>query len=210
MRELNVPTIIKERISFIEASVTNAGFSRLVVAVSGGIDSATATALAAAALGPENVFALLLPYKDWHAAATRQARQLLRHLKIPTGNVFEVDITPIVEVFLQSVNLRLRTVENNTAEADLDTVRAGNIMARVRMVLLFDYARKLNTLVLGTENKTEHYLGYYTRFGDEASDIEPLRNLYKTEIYQLAEYLKIPREIQGGGADGGALVWTDR
>ena len=146
MRELNVPTIIKERISFIEASVTNAGFSRLVVAVSGGIDSATATALAAAALGPEKVFALLLPYEDWHAAATRQARQQLRHIKIPTGNIFEVDITPIVEAFLQSVNLRLRTVENNTAEADLDTVRAGNIMARVRMVLLFDYARKLNVL----------------------------------------------------------------
>jgi NAD+ synthase len=196
MREKNIPLTAKELVSFIKTSVTNAGFSRVVGNVSGGIDSAIATALASAALGPQNVFTLLLPYKDWHTEASRQARQLLHNLEIPSSHIFEIDIAPIVEAFQQTLKFQLRAVENSAAEAELDTLRVGNVMARVRMVILFDYAKKLNALVLGTENKTEHYLGYYTRFGDEASDIEPLRNLYKTEIYQLADYLQIPKEIR--------------
>ncbi|NCO88578.1 NAD(+) synthase [Candidatus Roizmanbacteria bacterium] len=68
-------------------------------------------------------------------------------------------------------------------------------MARTRMIILFDQAKKLDALVCGTENKSEHLLGYFTRFGDAASDIEPIQHLYKTQIYQLAKYLKIPREI---------------
>jgi NAD+ synthase len=89
------------------------------------------------------------------------------------------------------------------ASEDLDRIRLGNIMARARMVVLFDYSRKLNALVLGTENKTEHFLGYYTRFGDEASDIEPLRNLYKTEVYKLAEYLGVPGAIREAAPTAG-------
>ena len=102
----------------------------------------------------------------------------------------------VVEAFLQSAGLQCRTAEDRAIGADLDDVRVGNIMARVRMTVLFDHAKKLNALVLGTENKSEHYLGYYTRFGDEASDLEPLRNLYKTEVYQLADHLEIPKEIR--------------
>jgi len=74
-------------------------------------------------------------------------------------------------------------------------VRFGNIMARIRMTILFDKAKKLNSLVCGTENKTEHLLGYFTRFGDAASDIEPISHLYKTQVRQLADYLKVPKEI---------------
>lgn len=196
MRDLNIPLKVKELSKFIKASVTTTGFTRLVINVSGGIDSAISTALASDALGPENVFALLLPYKDWHVEGTRRARRLLRQLNIPSGNIFESDIAPVVDAFLRSLNLQPQAVENGTTGAGLDTLRVGNIMARVRMVVLFDCARKLNALVLGTENKSEHYLGYYTRFGDEASDIEPLRNLYKTELYRLAGHLKIPKEIQ--------------
>lgn len=196
MRELDVPRIAEELVSFIKRTIHGAGFSRLVVAVSGGVDSSTATALASAAIGPENVFALLLPFRDWHTEGTRLAQQLLRHLQIPSGQIYEIDIAPMVEAFLQSASLPLRTTENRAARADSDTVRVGNIMARVRMTVLFDHAKKLNALVLGTENKSEHYLGYYTRFGDEASDLEPLRNLYKTEVYQLADHLEIPREIR--------------
>ncbi len=77
----------------------------------------------------------------------------------------------------------------------MDTMRKGNIMARMRMIVLYDLSRKHNFMVLGTENKTEHLLGYYTRFGDEASDIEPIRELYKTHVYQLAKYLGVPREL---------------
>lgn len=76
-----------------------------------------------------------------------------------------------------------------------DNVRKGNIMARVRMIALFDLARKLNALVCGTENRSEHHLGYFTRFGDEASDFEPLQHLYKTQVYELAKYLKVPQFV---------------
>ena len=79
--------------------------------------------------------------------------------------------------------------------SDTDSIRKGNIMARARMIALFDFAKKLDALVCGTENKSEYHLGYFTRFGDEASDIEPLRNLYKTQVYELAKYLKIPQPV---------------
>jgi NAD+ synthase len=196
MRELDIPLTAKELVSFIKTTVTTAGFSRVVVAVSGGIDSSTACSLASSALGQDNIFALMLPYGHWHAEDTRRAQRLLEHLQIPSGHIYQINIAPIVEAFLRSANLQLQTVENKAAGVNLDTVRIGNIMARVRMIMLFDYAKKLNALVLGTENKSEHYLGYYTRFGDEASDIEPLRKLYKTEVYRLAEHLEIPREIR--------------
>ena len=196
MRELDIPATTQQLIRFIKNSVANAGFSCVVVAVSGGIDSATAAALATAALGPENIHALLLPYKDWHAESGRRARQLLSQLQTPSSHIFEVDIAPMVEAFSHNENLKPLASQEGQAGVELDRVRLGNIMARVRMVVLFDYGRALTSLVLGTENKTEHYLGYYTRFGDEASDMEPLRNLYKTEVYQLAEYLGIPEEIR--------------
>lgn len=91
-------------------------------------------------------------------------------------------IAPIVDEFL-------------SFDPTMDKLRRGNIMARVRMTILFDQAKKHRALVVGTENKTEHILGYFTRFGDSASDIEPLRNLYKTQVYQLAKYLKISQSI---------------
>jgi NAD+ synthase len=76
-----------------------------------------------------------------------------------------------------------------------DRLRVGNIMARVRMIVAFDHARRLGALVVGTENKTEHYLGYYTRFGDEASDLEPIRSLYKGEVVALARWLSVPESV---------------
>jgi NAD+ synthase len=196
MRTLDIPATAQKLIAFIKTAVTNAGFSRLVVAVSGGVDSATAASMATRALGPEHVYALLLPYKDWHAESGAHARQLLSQLRVSPAHIIEFDIAPMVEVFLQTGNLGRHPGDEGLAGGDLDRVRLGNIMARVRMVVLFDCSKALNALVLGTENKSEHYLGYYTRFGDEASDIEPLRNLYKTEVYQLAEHLGIPEEIR--------------
>jgi NAD+ synthase len=196
MRELDITATAEQIITFIKTTVTNAGFSHLVVAVSGGVDSATSIALATAALGQEAVYALMLPYKDWHALAGERARLLLRQLQIPHSHIFEVNIAPVVEPYLHSEDFQPLSIQAGEIGKDLDRVRLGNIMARVRMVVLYDYSRKLTALVLGTENKTEHYLGYYTRFGDEASDIEPLRNLYKSEVYQLAKHLGIPGEIR--------------
>jgi NAD+ synthase len=195
MRQLNIPATAERISASLKRTVTEARFSRVVVAVSGGVDSATSVALATTALGPEAVFAISLPYQNWHVEASQRAGGLLHQLQIPAWNVREIDIAPMVQAFAGSVGLQ-PPAENRPEDEDLDRVRLGNIMARVRMITLFDYAKQLSALVLGTENKSEHYLGYYTRFGDEASDIEPLRNLYKTEIYRLAEHLEMPKEIR--------------
>lgn len=203
MRKLDIPATTRELLEFIKTTVAQAGFTRVVGNVSGGIDSATAVALACAALGSENVFAILLPYRDWHIEATRLARWQLQDLHIPSGNVFEVNIAPMVDAFLASTNLPPPGGEDRVSEAGLTDLRAGNIMARVRMIMLYDFARRLDALVLGTENLSEYFLGYYTRFGDEASDIEPLRRLYKSELYQLAEYLKIRKEIREAAPTAG-------
>ena len=189
LRELDIPATAQDIIGFLKSAVTEAGFSRAVVAVSGGIDSATAITLATRALGPENIYALSLPYQDWHAEAASRTDTLLRQLEIPAAQIREIDIAPIVQAHIQAFNLE-------SFSSELGRVRLGNIMARIRMIALFDHARQSSALVIGTENKSEHYLGYYTRFGDEASDIEPLRNLYKTEVYQLAEHLGMPQEIR--------------
>lgn len=204
MRELDIPGTAEQITAFLKRTVSDAGFSRVVVAVSGGVDSATAVALATAALGPEAVFALFLPYQNWHVEASQHAGGLLRQLQIPVWNIREIDIAPVVQAFVRSGSLRPPIQSGNRpANEDLNRVRLGNIMARVRMITLFDYAKELSALVLGTENKSEHYLGYYTRFGDEASDIEPLRNLYKTEVYRLAEHLGIPKEIREAAPTAG-------
>jgi len=188
MRKLDIPATADQLASFIRASVTSSGFENGVVAVSGGVDSATATALAVSALGRDNVFALLLPYRDWHVTGVRLARQLLEQLQIPPEHVVEINIAPLVDASVAVLGL-------DAGASETDRLRLGNIMARLRMITLFDAARKLSALVVGTENKSEHYLGYYTRFGDEASDIEPLRNLYKMEIYQLAAQVGVTQGI---------------
>jgi NAD+ synthase len=207
MRDLDIQGTAEQIMAFLKQTVTAAGFSQVVVAVSGGIDSATAIALATAALGPDAIFALSLPYQDWHAESGKRAERLLSQLQIPASQVREIDIAPMVETFVNAVGLQPQAGNRSMAQ-DLDRVRLGNIMARVRMVTVFDYARENSALVLGTENKSEHYLGYYTRFGDEASDIEPLRSLYKTEVYRLAEHLGIPEEIREAVPTAG--LWPEQ
>jgi len=175
MENRNPKIITEQLVAFLKQSFQNAGFSKAVIALSGGIDSATSCALAVRALGVENVYPILMPYGVLSAHATIDAMDVVTSLGISSFHATRIDIKPIIERVLPQ-----------------DKVRQGNMMARTRMMLLYDQAKKQNALVVGTENKTEHLLGYFTRFGDEASDIEPLAGLYKTQVYAVARYLGLP------------------
>lgn len=172
----------KQIVSFIKETAGRTGFSRMVLGLSGGIDSAVVCCLAVSALGNKNVLPILLPYGKLNEKAKEDARLVIESLQIPSSNITTLDIQKIVDQFVGS-------------DFGTDKLRKGNVIARVRMTCLFDLAKKYRALVLGTENKTENLLGYYTRFGDSASDIEPLVHLYKTQVRQLAAYLKIPEKI---------------
>ncbi|MBI4065079.1 NAD+ synthase [Candidatus Gottesmanbacteria bacterium] len=182
MMSIDSKKVSQKLIEFIKAACKKAGFSRAVIALSGGVDSSTSLALSVQALGKDNVFPLLLPYGDLNPQGVVDANLLIDKYDLAKSHVFSINIKSFVDPML-------------ALDAPMDNVRQGNIMARTRMILLFDEAKKQNALVIGTENKTEHLLGYFTRFGDSASDIEPLRNLYKTQVYELAKHLGIPEQI---------------
>lgn len=182
MFEFNPKTTSHSIADFIRSTLKRTAYKKVLVAVSGGIDSATTLILAVQALGMEWVHPVLLPYGKLSNESTEDAWLIINTLTIPHKQVTCIDIQPYVDNFIQY-------------DRSIDTIRSGNIMARMRMLVLFDLANKNKCLVIGTENKTEHLLGYYTRFGDEASDIEPLRTLYKTQVYMLAKYLNIPEKI---------------
>jgi NAD+ synthase len=182
MKSINPKMSQEEIVAFIKSSFEKSGFSKAVIALSGGIDSSLSCALLVDALGHENIFPLLLPYGKLNKQGEIDAFEVVRFLNIPERNVAKIDIQKSVDAIIE-------------AAQDTNIIRKGNVMARVRMILLFDLARKRKALVVGTENKTEHLLGYYTRFGDEASDIEPLRGLYKTQVYELAKHLNVPERI---------------
>src|SRR3989344_1730391 len=213
MRTLNIPKTSEQISDFIKTTVSAAGFQKVIVAVSGGVDSATSLSLAVNALSAANIHVLLLPYKDWHDEDKPHARLLLKRLQIPEKQTHEGDIAPMVDRMTLELNMTSANYSSSGAPSAIGVesrsdlkIRLGNIMARVRMIVLFDFAKKLHALVCGTENKSEHYLGYFTRFGDEASDLEPLRNLYKTEVYELAKYLHVPEEILTKAPTAG--LWT--
>lgn len=170
-------------IQFIKTTCAREGYTNAVIGLSGGVDSATSCALTVKALGVAHVYPVLLPYGLLNVQDTRDARLVINWLKIPSDHVHEINIQPMVDAALAALDSRM------------DEGRRGNVMARMRMVALYDVRKALPALVVGTENKTEHVLGYYTEFGDEASDIEPLWSLYKTQVYKLAEFLGVPKQI---------------
>lgn len=175
---------------WMKQEVLDARFSDVIVAVSGGIDSAVALALSIRAFGKEHVYAVRLPYGRLSSNDTKDAKLVTRSLGLSKDHVFQRDIYKAVNrIFSMIPDL------NNTQSQRDEEMRKGNIMARVRMTFLYDLAKTIPALVVGTENKSEYLLGYFTRFGDEASDLEPIRNLYKTQIVLLAKYLGIPEEI---------------
>jgi len=124
-----------------------------------------------------------MPYGALNTQGVLDGMELITQLHIPLFHVVRIDIKSTVDSIIGKEML------------NMDAVRKGNIMARVRMVYLFDQAKKRQALVVGTENKSEEMLGYFTRFGDSASDTEPIFHLYKTEVFALAKHMNIPQSI---------------
>ena len=155
------------------------GMTKAVLGLSGGVDSAVVACLLQRSLGADNVHALIMPYRESNPDSQQHGEVLCKQLDIP----YTVeDISPMVDAFFEQ-------------KADASVLRRGNKMARERMCFLYDYSAEHNALVIGTSNKTELLLGYGTIFGDLASAINPIGDLYKTQIWQLAEYLNVTREI---------------
>ncbi len=165
---------------FIEGTVRgHFGFDKVVLGLSGGVDSATVAVLAVRALGHANVIALRLPYRDLAAADVQRAERLVDALGLTSETV---DITPIVDAYAQG-------------RAGMDWHRRGNVQARVRMLVQFDLMKAYHALPIGTGNKSERLLGYFTEHGDDAPQVEPLGDLFKTQVWPLAEHLGVPREV---------------
>jgi len=189
MQNINYSLEIENISNWIKKILNESGLKNLVIALSGGVDSATSAALAIKTIRKENIFIALMPYGSLHSASLKDASLVTGFLQISKQQIFEMDIKPGVDAIVSKIK------ELEFQNTDNKVIRKGNIMARVRMIYLFDLAKKLDALVCGTENKSEYYLGYFTRFGDEASDLEPIRHLYKTQIWEMAKQLGLPEKI---------------
>ncbi len=165
--------------AWVAGYVRGVGFSKVVIGVSGGVDSAVGAALAAKALGNENVHGLLLPHAESDPDSESDGRLICDNLGI---NCERVDITPHCEPLLEDI-------------PPTEVIRRGNVKARVRMIILFDRSSAIPALVLGAGNKTETLLGYTTLHGDDACGLRPLAELYKTEVWELAKILGLPVNI---------------
>jgi NAD+ synthase len=170
-------------VGFIREQMTQAGFERLVVGLSGGVDSATVAFLAARAMGAENLLAVRMPYRTSSEASETDAMRVVTALGCRTERV---DITPMVEPMLALI------ADDDPAARN---VRRGNVMARQRMIVLYDRSAAEDALVIGTSNKTEALLGYGTLHGDMAAALAPIGDLYKTQLRAVATELGVPPEV---------------
>jgi len=166
-------------VRFIRDESRTAGFRRAVVGVSGGVDSALVVVLAAEALGKENVLGVLMPYSSSSPTSAADATALLEKVGVKSEMM---EISPLVDAYLTRTN-------------SMDRVRKGNLMARTRMITLFDVSARDGAIVIGTSNKTEILLGYGTLYGDTACGINPIGDLYKTQVWELAAHLGVPKSI---------------
>lgn len=164
---------------FLHTEITRMGFKRALVGLSGGLDSALSCLLAAEALGPENVLAVRMPYKSSSPDSLEDAQRVIEKTGVHS---LTIEITQMVDPLFAHF-------------PEITDRRKGNIMARERMVVLYDQSEAFGGLVVGTGNKTEILLGYTTLYGDSASAINPLGDLYKTQVRQLARAMGMPEEI---------------
>jgi NAD+ synthase len=176
MRVLDINREINRCRGFISDYFIRAGFSKAVLGLSGGIDSSLSAMLCVSALGAENVTGVMMPYKTSHPSSLADATELAETLGIKHQTI---DISPMVDGYFDD------------HDKDASPLRKGNWMARTRMCVLFDLSAKLEALVIGTSNRTELLVGYFTQYGDSACAIEPIGHLYKTEVRSMAKMLQM-------------------
>jgi NAD+ synthase len=178
---INAPLVVDWLVEFLKDEVVRRRKIRsAVVALSGGVDSAVVAYLCARAFGPENVHAFRMPYKISSEESLRHADLVVKDLGISSRTV---DITGMVDGYI------------TTHEGDISPSRLGNVCARCRMIVLFDQSAKLNGLPIGTGNKSERLFGYYTWHADDSPPINPLGDLFKTQVWTIARTLGVPVEI---------------
>jgi len=175
---------------FIREELGKFGFTRAVIGMSGGVDSTVSTFLAAQALGAENVTGLIMPYRTSNPEGRADAELAAGELGIET---LVVDISPMVDAYFERF-------------PDASKERRGNKMARERMTILYDHSMALRAMVVGTSNKTEILLGYTTLWGDMASAVNPIGDLYKCQVRALARHLNVPARVVGKAPS--ADLWT--
>jgi NAD+ synthase len=176
---LNDEWVVQILTHFIKEELHKFGIQKAVLGLSGGIDSAVVAALCARALGPAQVLAIKMPYKNSSKESVQHADLLVKQLGI---RAVEISITEQVDAYF-------------VKRPELSALQKGNKMARERMSILYDFSVSESALVIGTSNKTELLLGYGTQYGDMASAVNPIGDLYKNQIFALARYLKIPEVL---------------
>lgn len=183
--ELAIDTDIARRViaGFIRGQLAQAGFERLVLGLSGGIDSGLVAYLAAEAIGAERLLCVLMPYRTSSAASRGDAETIVADLGCPSELV---EITPMVDAYFGS---------GEPGIADASALRRGNFMARMRMAVLYDRSVSFGGLVVGTGNKTESLIGYTTIYGDNACAFNPIGDLYKSQVRQLAAAVGVPQAV---------------
>ncbi len=177
--DLNVELVEQLLVRFLRIEARKFGFQRALLGLSGGIDSAVSAALAARAYGPEQVLGVMMPYRTSSPASEGDAHTVAAALGI---RLEKTDISAMADGYLSGL-------------PDADRLRRGNVMARCRMIVLYDRSVPERALVIGTSNKTELLLGYSTQFGDAACALNPLGDLYKHQVWQLARHLGLPSEV---------------
>jgi NAD+ synthase len=203
MADLTINTGLARQIltGFIKSEITRMGFQRAVIGLSGGIDSALSCILAAEALGARNVLAVRMPYRTSSIDSLEDAQKV-------------IDLTGVHSLTIPITGMADALIERFP---EMNAMRRGNIMARLRMVTLYDQSAAFNGLVVGTGNKTEILLGYTTLFGDSACALNPLGDLYKTQVRQLSRDLGLPQsvldkapsaDLWSGQTDEGELGFT--
>ena len=203
MTDLTINPEVARKIltGWIHAEITRAGMQRAVVGLSGGLDSALSCFLAAEALGPQNVLTVRMPYKNSSQDSLDDAQKVIDATGVQSATI---EITPMVDPLIERF-------------PEMNSMRRGNIMARMRMIVLYDQSAAFGGLVVGTGNKTEILLGYTTLYGDSACAFNPLGDLYKTQVRQLAAGMGVPESVRvkpptadlwAGQTDEGELGFT--